>query len=146
MSVVTLVREVAPYMEEKRCGRIICMISIAAKQPIKDLLLSNAVRAGLLGLTKTLANEFAEKGILVNSVCPGYTLTERVKALARSEAEKTGKPEANVIENWAMEIPLKRMGSPNEISNMVVFLASERASYVTGEVIQVDGGWIRGIF
>ncbi len=98
------------------------------------------------GLTKTLTNEFAEKGILVNSVCPGYTLTERVEELARSEAEKTGKPEANVIQNWAMEIPLKRMANPNEISNVVVFLASERASYITGEVIQVDGGWIRSIF
>ncbi len=82
----------------------------------------------------------------MNSVCPGYTLTEQVEELARSETEKTGKPEANVIQNWAMEIPLKRMANPNKISNVVVFLASERASYITGEVIQVDGGWIRSIF
>jgi 3-oxoacyl-[acyl-carrier protein] reductase len=132
-------------MQQSRWGRIITMTSIAAKQPVDNLILSNSIRAGILGLTKTLANELAESNILANSVCPGYTLTERVEELATFEEEKTGKPRIEMIQEWAKTIPLKRMADPREIADVVVFLASERASYITGTVIQVDGGWIRGI-
>ncbi len=145
MSVVNCCMEVIPYMKENKWGRIINMTSFAAKQPAERLILSNAIRAGVLGLTKTLANELAEYGILVNSVCPGWTLTERVMELARSIAEKTGKTSNNVIFEWASSIPLKRLAQPEEIANMVVFLASERASYITGAVIQVDGGLIKSL-
>jgi 3-oxoacyl-[acyl-carrier protein] reductase len=145
MSVVNCCMEVIPYMKENRWGRIINMTSFAAKQPAERLVLSNAIRAGVLGLTKTLANELAEYGILVNSVCPGWTFTERVMELARSIAEKTGKTSNNVISEWANSIPLKRLAQPEEIANVVVFLASERASYVTGAVIQVDGGFIKSL-
>jgi len=145
MSVVNCCMEVIPYMKENRWGRIINMTSFAAKQPAERLVLSNAIRAGVLGLTKTLANELAEYGILVNSVCPGWTFTERVMELARSIAEKTEKTSNNVISEWANSIPLKRLAQPEEIANVVVFLASERASYVTGAVIQVDGGFIKSL-
>ncbi|MEM2911759.1 MAG: SDR family oxidoreductase [Candidatus Bathyarchaeia archaeon] len=145
MSVVNCCMEVIPHMKRNRWGRIINMTSFAAKQPAERLVLSNAVRAGVLGLTKTLANELAEYNILVNAVCPGWTLTGRVRELAMSMAEKTGKTVETVIAEWASNIPLKRMAQPEEIANLVVFLTSERASYITGTVIQVDGGFIKSL-
>jgi len=145
MSVVLACREVAPYMRKERWGRIINMTSIAAKQPVENLVLSNALRSGILGLTKTLSDEFAGDNILVNSVCPGYTLTERVQELAQAESRRTGKGIDEIIQDWAKAIPLGRMAQPKEIANLVVFLSSERASFITGATFQVDGGWIRGI-
>lgn len=145
MSVVFTCREVATYMKEARWGRIINMTSIAAKQPVENLILSNSLRAGIIALTKTLSNEFAEYNILVNSVCPGYTLTDRVKQLAETESQRTGKSINDIVQDWAKTIPLRRMAQPREIADLVVFLASERASFITGATYQVDGGWIKGI-
>jgi 3-oxoacyl-[acyl-carrier protein] reductase len=144
MSVVSACREVAPYMKKRRWGRIINMNSIAAKQPVENLGLSNSLRAGIMGLTKTLSNEFAEYNILVNSVCPGYTLTDRVEELARTESQSAGKTMKQIIEDWTKTIPLRRLAKPREIADLVVFLASERASFITGATYQVDGGWIKG--
>lgn len=104
MSVVNCCREVIPYMKEHNWGRIVNMTSFAAKQPAERLVLSNAVRAGILGLAKTLSNELAKHGILVNVVCPGWALTRRVEELAKSTAEKTGKPHEEVIVEWASKI------------------------------------------
>jgi 3-oxoacyl-[acyl-carrier protein] reductase len=145
MSVVNCCREVIPYMRANNWGRIINMASFAAKQPAERLVLSNAVRAGVLGLTKTLSNELAEYGILVNAVCPGWTLTDRVKHLAQSTAEKTGKDCDDIISEWVSSTALRRMAQPEEIANLVVFLASEKASYITGAVVQVDGGVIKSL-
>jgi len=146
MSVVAACSEVIPNMKKRRWGRIINMTSFAAKQPVEQLVLSNALRAGILGLTKTLSNEHAEDGILVNAVCPGWTLTKRVEELAKAQAKATGKASEEIIKGWESQIPLKRLAQPSEIANLVVFLASERASYITGAVIQVDGGVIKGLF
>jgi 3-oxoacyl-[acyl-carrier protein] reductase len=145
MSVVNCCREVIPYMKRRKWGRIVNMTSFAVKQPAERLILSNSVRAAVLGLTKTLSNELAEHGILVNAVCPGWTLTKRVEELAKSTASKTGKKYETIIAEWENDIPLKRLAKPEEIANLVVFLVSEKASYVTGAVIQVDGGYIKSI-
>ncbi len=145
MSVVNCCREVIPHMKERGWGRIINMTSFAAKEPAERLILSNTVRAGILGLTKTLSNELAQYRILVNAVCPGWTRTKRIDELARSKAGKTGQTSDAVIAEWANNIPLKRLGQPEEIANLVVFLSSERASYITGAVIQVDGGFIKSL-
>jgi 3-oxoacyl-[acyl-carrier protein] reductase len=145
MSTIYSCRLVIPHMKKRRWGRIINMASFVAKQPIRGLILSNTLRAGILALTKTLALELAEYGILVNAVCPGWTLTKRVEELVRAEAGRTGKPIEEILRGWAAEIPLKRFAKPEEIADAVVFLASERASYITGVVIQVDGGLIRSL-
>jgi len=145
MSVIDCCSEAIPHMKEHKWGRIINMTSFAAKQPAERLILSNALRAGVLGLTKTLSNELGEYGILVNAVCPGWTLTRRVEELARTTGEKTGKTYEAVIAEWASSIPLRRLARPEEIANLVVFLASERASYITGAVVQVDGGYIKSL-
>jgi 3-oxoacyl-[acyl-carrier protein] reductase len=144
-SVIGCCKEAVPYMKKNKWGRIINMTSFAAKQPAERLVLSNAVRAGVLGLTKTLSNELAEYGILVNAVCPGWTLTDRVKELARSTSEKTGRNYEAVIAEWAGNTALKRLAQPDEIANLVVFLTSEKASYLTGAVLQVDGGLIKSL-
>jgi len=143
MSVVLLCLEVIPHMQKHHWGRIINMTSIAAKQPVEDLVLSNSLRAGILALSKTLSNELARENILVNSICPGYTLTSRIEELARAQSLKTGAPYEQVVHGWEKDIPLGRMAQPREIADLVVFLASERASYITGAAIQVDGGWIK---
>ena len=145
MSVINCCREVIPTMKRQKWGRIINMTSFAAKQPAEHLILSNALRAGILGLSKTLSNELAEDKILVNSICPGWTLTTRVEELARAQAEATGRSHEEIVRMWESSIPLKRLAQPREIADLVVFLASERASYLTGAVIQVDGGFIRSL-
>ncbi len=146
MSVVTTCLDVIPHMQERKWGRIINMTSFAAKQPADRLVYSNVLRAGILGLSKTLSNELAKDGILVNAVCPGWTLTKRVEELAKAEAKTSGKTYEEIIKGWESQIPLKRLAQPNEIAKAVVFLASERASYITGAVFQIDGGYTRGLF
>jgi 3-oxoacyl-[acyl-carrier protein] reductase len=108
-------------------------------------MLSNAVRAGVVGFAKTLANELAGDDILVNNVCPGYILTERVRELSRVLADKRNESPASVIKKWQGQIPLGRLGRPEEFADLVVFLASERAGYITGTTIQIDGGYYQGL-
>ncbi len=145
LSSISLTREVIPYMQKQRWGRIVNMTSVAVKQPIDGLMLSNAVRAGVIGFAKTLANELAADNILVNNVCPGYMLTDRVRELAKVLADKRRQTPEAVMRTWEDSIPLQRLGKPEEFADLVVFLASERASYITGTSIQIDGGYYRGI-
>lgn len=145
LSAVYFAREVIPHMQRKHWGRIITITSITTKQPVADLVLSNAVRAAVVGLVKSLANEFGKDGILVNNVGPGYTATDRLMDLTKRRSAASGKPEKEIIEAWAAEAPLKRIGEPRELADTIVWLASERASYVTGQTILVDGGAYKGL-
>jgi 3-oxoacyl-[acyl-carrier protein] reductase len=144
-SAVELTRAVLPGMKERRWGRILNVTSIAAKQPIEGLMLSNSIRAAVIGFARTLANEVAPFGITVNNLLPGYTRTDRVQELARAAGSKTGGSDAGIIAKWEKEIPMGRLGEPREFAALAVFLASERASYITGSSIAVDGGWIRSL-
>jgi 3-oxoacyl-[acyl-carrier protein] reductase len=145
MSVVRLSRGVIPHMRRRSGGRIIHVTSVSVKQPIDGLALSNALRAAVTGLSRTLASELAPDNILVNCVAPGYTRTGRVIELAEQAAAREGSTAAEVQRRTEEKIPLKRMGTPEEFGDIVAFLASERASYVTGVTLQVDGGFVRSL-
>jgi 3-oxoacyl-[acyl-carrier protein] reductase len=145
LSAVYFAREVLPHMQRKRWGRIITITSITTKQPVGDLVLSNAVRTAVVGLVKSLANEFGKDGILVNNVGPGYTATDRLKELAKARSASLGKSEGEIFEGWAADAPLKRLGEPREVAETIVWLASERASYITGQTVLVDGGLYKGL-
>lgn len=144
-SAVELTRAVLPGMKERKWGRILNVTSIAAKQPIEGLMLSNSLRAAVIGFARTLANEVAPFGITVNNLLPGYTRTDRVQELARAAAGQTGGSNVDVVAKWEKEIPMGRLGEPREFAALAAFLASERASYITGSSIAVDGGWIRSL-
>jgi 3-oxoacyl-[acyl-carrier protein] reductase len=145
MSTILMTREVVPTLIEKRWGRIINMTSISVKQPIDGLILSNTVRSGVIGFAKTLSNELASYNVTVNNVCPGYTMTERVRKLSIDVAQKRGSTPEAIIKGWESLIPMRRMGTPEEFAALVAFLASERSGYITGASIQIDGGYYKGI-
>jgi 3-oxoacyl-[acyl-carrier protein] reductase len=146
MSVVHLAREVLPVMQKQRWGRLLTITSVAVKQPIDGLILSNSVRSAVSGLVKTLANEYGKDNVTVNNVCPGYTRTARLNELAGRLATSEGVPREQAEERWTRQIPLGRLAEPEEFANVVTFLASEKASYITAASIAVDGGLIKGIY
>ncbi|HSR32524.1 MAG TPA: SDR family oxidoreductase [Anaerolineae bacterium] len=145
MSAVRLIRVVLPTMRAQQWGRIVNITSVAVKQPIDNLLLSNVFRPGVIGLAKTLAAQVAADGITVNNVAPGYTRTARVLDLAKARAAEQGRTVEEIMAETTVTFPMQRMGEPEELSALVAFLASERASYITGTTIQVDGGYVRGV-
>ncbi len=144
-SVLNFSRSVLPGMKSAGWGRIINITSIAVKQPVDGLILSNSLRAAVTGFARTLANEVAASGVTVNNVMPGFTWTDRVEDLARSQAEATGGSRDDIVTGWEAAIPMGRLAEPREFAAMVTFLASDRASYITGASIAVDGGWIRSL-
>ena len=146
MSTLYFSREVLPLMQKRKWGRFITITSVAVKQPVDGLILSNAVRSAVSGLVKSLANEYGKDNVLVNNVCPGYTQTARLDELAGRLAAGEGVEPAQIRERWAAQVPLQRLGRPEEFANLVVFLASERASYLTGQSILVDGGYAKGTY
>lgn len=145
LSVVRLIRAVLPVMRAQQWGRIINITSVSVKQPIDNLLLSNVYRPGVIGLAKTLSAQEAAGGITVNNVAPGYTRTDRVLELAEARSKDQGKTMENVLSESAIGIPAGRVGEPEELAALVAFLASDRASYITGTTIPVDGGYLKGL-
>jgi 3-oxoacyl-[acyl-carrier protein] reductase len=143
MSIVELSKLVLPGMKERGWGRILNITPIAVKQPVDNLMLSNSIRAAVTGFARTLANEVAERGVTVNNIMPGYTATDRVNELAETLAKREGISMSEIRARWESEIPMKRLGDPKEFAALAAFLVSERASYITGGSIAVDGGWIK---
>jgi 3-oxoacyl-[acyl-carrier protein] reductase len=144
-SAVELIRALLPGMKQRRFGRILNVTSISVKQPVENLILSNALRAAVTGMARTLANEVASFGITVNNLLPGYTRTARLVELADATAQRTGQAQDAFYARLEAEIPARRLGEPNELAALCAFLASERAAFVTGQSIAVDGGWIKGL-
>ncbi len=140
MNVVRLVRGAVPHMQRSGWGRIVNVTSLSARQPIEGLLLSNAFRAAVHGLAKTLSRELAPDGILVNNVCPGMHATDRLRHLAEIRGREAGISTEAALGKVAEAIPLRRLGRPEELAAAAVFLCSERASFITGQSIIVDGG------
>ena len=143
LSFIIITRLILPIMQQQKSGRIIAITSVSVKQPLDNLVLSNTTRLGVVGYAKTLANEYAKNNILINVVCPGPNLTDRMKQLIKTQVESTGKSEDKVMNTWISSIPLGRLGKPEELANLVVFLCSNKASYITGTTIQVDGGFAK---
>jgi len=146
LSTVYFAREVLPIMQRQRWGRFIAITSMTVKQPAEGLILSNSVRAAVSGLVKSLANEYGPYNVLVNNVCPGRTATARLSALAARTAAAEGVTREEIEDRWGREVPLRRLGLPEEFANLVVFLASGRAAYINGVSIAVDGGLVKGIY
>ncbi len=144
-SAVELTRALLPGMRERKWGRIINVTSITAKQPVENLILSNSIRSAVTGFARTLANEVATDGITVNNILPGFTRTERVEELADATAKTEGLTRREVVARFESQIPMRRLGEPEEFAALAAFLASSQASYITGQSVAVDGGWIRAL-
>jgi 3-oxoacyl-[acyl-carrier protein] reductase len=145
MSTVHLAQQVAPHMKARRWGRFIALTSVSVKQPLPGLILSNTARSGVVGFVKTMATEMAPHGVLCNVVAPGYMRTGRVEELAVERARNEERDAGEVMAEIGRRIPAGRMGDPEELAAVVAFLASARASYVTGTTLQVDGGFVQGL-
>ncbi|HSE67170.1 MAG TPA: SDR family oxidoreductase [Gemmatimonadales bacterium] len=145
LSAVHLSRAAVPHMRAKHWGRILCLTSVAARQPSSALILSTTARAGVLGFSKALSDEVAPDGITVNVLCPGLFATDRLRELAEVRGRKDGRPVDRVLAEMGENLPIRRIGTPDEFAAAVVFLASEPARYITGTVLSVDGGMTRAI-
>ena len=145
MSVIRTTRLVLPHMRSQQWGRIINISSSGVKQPVPGLTLSNSIRMAVLGWAKTLANQVAGDNILVNTVCPGFTRTDRIKSILEKQSAASGKTIDEVADAIAAQIPMQRIGEPEEIANLAIFLGSEASSYMTGTAIQVDGGSVQSL-
>lgn len=146
LGAIRTIREALPYLRRSGSGRIINITSIAVKQPIDRLILSNTARLGVVGLAKTLSRELAAAGITVNNICPGSIATERLISLLEEQARQEGLPFEKVIEAEEARVPLGFLGEPEDVANLALFLASEKARFITGATIQVDGGSTLAVF
>ena len=146
LSTISLCQKVVPLMQKQEWGRIVMMTSVSVKQPIENLILSNTARTAVIGFMKSLSNEVAKDGITVNSICPGYTKTQRVENLAKAYTDSGKGSIEDFYKKLETEIPMKRIGSPEEFAQSVAFLVSEGAGYITGVSLKVDGGFAKGLF
>ena len=146
MSAIRLSRSLVPNMKKKEWGRIINISSVSVKTPVNGLFLSNSLRMGVLGWAKALADEVAAHGITVNTVCPGYTKTERVEAILESQSSSSGLSKEEIEKTIADNIPMRRVGEAEDLAGLITFLASEKANYMTGLAVQVDGGSARTFY
>lgn len=145
LSTIRFMREVLPVMQKQKWGRIVNITSLTVKQPVNDLIISSSVRPGIIGVSKVLANLHGKEGITINSVAPGFIMTARQEELSRIRAGKRGIAFQEYVQEVSKDIPAGRFGEPEELANAIVFLASERASYITGTTLSVDGGLIKGL-
>ncbi len=145
LNVVRMVRAALPHLRASGHGRIVTVESTSVKQPLPNLLLSNSLRAGVAGLSKTLADELAPDGITVNMVLPGRILTDRLRGFQRERAAREGVPVDDLVRATAGDVPLRRIGEPSDMGNAVAFLCSDAAAYITGVALPIDGGLIRGL-
>jgi 3-oxoacyl-[acyl-carrier protein] reductase len=143
---VHLSQLVLPHMAARKWGRILAVTSFVARQPADLMVLSNSLRGTVIGLMRTLANEYGPHGVTVNSILPGYILTDRMRKVAKSQAEAKGLPADGAFEAIAANIPLGRLGNPEEFGDLAAFLLSDLASYVTGQAITIDGGLSKGVY
>ena len=146
LSVLRMSREVVPYMKQQQWGRIINRLSISVKQPQEGTVLSTSSRVAVVGYAKTLATELASFNITVNNVLPGFILTDRLASLYEAKAEEQGRSTEDAIKDATRTIPMRRLGKPEEVGDLITFLASERAGYITGTCISLDGGALQSIF
>ncbi len=144
-SAINLTRHVLPGMIKRKFGRLIYITSIGAIQPINDLIFSNTMRAGLVGYCKTVSNNYSKHGITANCICPGYTATERLRHLAEARAESSGKLVEEIHASFSADVPAGRLGRPEEQAALIAFLAGDKAGYITGCSIPVDGGLNRSL-
>jgi 3-oxoacyl-[acyl-carrier protein] reductase len=144
-SVVALAHAVLPGMQKRKWGRFVTITSTSVRQPIPDLVLSSAIRPAVVGLIKSLAIEYGPHNITFNNIAPGWTATERLNELADSRSKAAGIQKEQIFGKWAQEVPLGRLGKPEEIADAIVWLASERAAYITGQTLIIDGGVYKGL-
>lgn len=145
LSAVRLIRVALPFLSNAQ-GTVVTIESISVKQPVSGLLLSNAIRPGVVGLVKTLADEIGPRGVRLNNILPGMIMTDRSRHLAEGRARAAGRSAEDVIADTEATIPLRRYGTPEEVANLALFLASPASSYITGCSILCDGGLFRGLF
>ena len=145
-NIFKLTKLILPIMESNQWGRIVNITSSSAKQPIDNLLLSNIMRAGVAGLSKSISNQYAKSNIMINNVLPGRILTDRIIELAKERSKETGIKIEEILENLGKDLPIGRIGKPEELAPIVTFLCSEKANYITGNSISVDGGLVKSLF
>jgi len=141
-----LTKLILPLMESNNWGRIVNITSTSAKQPIDSLLLSNIMRAAVTGLSKSISNQYASSNIMVNNVLPGRILTDRILEIAEKKSKESGINQKDILNALGQDIPIKRIGRPEEFAPIVTFLCSDMASYITGNSINIDGGLIKSLF